>query len=84
MTPDDEIAAARRCIAWCEAGFAKNSAELYEPIIAELAPFRDANRTTGAASRMASGGRYLLSPRFAYPHIKDRLVERLEELGAKP
>jgi hypothetical protein len=82
MTPlAAEIHVLRRCIDWCDTGFEIRSAGFYEIIAAELEPFREASKTVDTAARLAQGGRGLTSPRFAYPHVKDRLVDRLKELG---
>lgn len=69
----------RRCVDLCEAGFAGYTSVYYEQIAIALEPFID-DSDVKRAFLLARRGKNMTSPRFAYPHIKDSLQERLIKL----
>jgi hypothetical protein len=77
---DQQIIA--RAIRECETGFSAHSRDGYERITELLSSLSAPTAQTEKAARLAEAGPTLSSPRFAYPHIKDALMQS-QPVGAR-
>lgn len=83
MLDRDQSIALAEAINFCDTGFDRYDGSYYSQIDQRLATLPQ-TETIQMARRMCVGNEQMVSIRFAYPHIKDRLLDAIRELNAVP